>query len=254
MPVAGHVDPQRGPALAVHHAGQGRERREGRPRGPAQVHRPAGLATVGSRGRRRRSRWPGRPRSTAPRGDGRTGRLPAGSGRPARYRRRTSATGSPSLARAASRGRSRAGLAEAHRDGASQAWRPRQSRAQRGRRSPAGRPRPARYGRSPHRSALSSPSQRHLISMLPRFPRYATGACQCWHAPWFPRSRPGPRGAGRAPWGLSRHRLAQTVSAVERTAKVASATKIANQTTMPITLARATVPWPITSVVTFTTW
>ena len=68
----------------------------------------------------------------------------------------------------------------------------------------------------------------HLSPMLPR------------------RTRPGPR-AGRVP-------LPQTVSAVERTATVASPTKIANQTTTPITLTSAMLPWPITSVLILTIW
>ena len=68
----------------------------------------------------------------------------------------------------------------------------------------------------------------HLASMLPR------------------STRPGPR-AGRV-------NLRQTVSAVERTATVASATKIANQTTTPITLISATLPSPITSVLILTIW
>ena len=68
----------------------------------------------------------------------------------------------------------------------------------------------------------------HLPSMLPRL------------------TRPGPR-ADRVP-------LVQTVSAVERTARVASTTKIANQTTTPITLTSAMLPWPITSVQILTIW
>ncbi len=59
-------------------------------------------------------------------------------------------------------------------------------------------------------------------------------------------TRPGPR-AGRVP-------LAQTVSAVERTARVASTTKMANQTTTPITLTSAMLPRPITSVLILTIW
>jgi hypothetical protein len=91
--------------------------------------------------------------------------------------------------------------------------------------------------------------------MLPRFPGlngvHATGAYRCRHAPVVP---PCPGQAPVALAGSVSSWPAQTVSAVLRTAQVASATKIANQITMPITLARATVPWPITSVVTLTTW
>ena len=95
---------------------------------------------------------------------------------------------------------------------------------------------------------------------------YGLGLCRSWSvplaasadsadliaiAPHLPSmlsrlTRPGPR-AGRVP-------LVQTVSAVERTAKVASTTKIANHTTRPITLTSATVPRPMTSVLILTIW
>jgi hypothetical protein len=92
--------------------------------------------------------------------------------------------------------------------------------------------------------------------MLPRFRGLATGA----YRPVRPGYAPVP---GRAPewpagtsgsaelfWAL----WAQTVSAVPRTAQVARMTKIANQTTMPITLTSATLPTPITSVLILTIW
>jgi len=92
--------------------------------------------------------------------------------------------------------------------------------------------------------------------MLPRFPGlngvHATGG-----VPLPVRPRRFPPCPGQAPVALAGSVSswpAQTVSAVLRTAQVASTTKIANQITMPITLTRATVPVPITSVVTLTTW
>ena len=92
--------------------------------------------------------------------------------------------------------------------------------------------------------------------MLPRFRGLATGAYRRRYAPVTPRSPAGPPN-GRpelldfltlwTPW-------VQTVSAVPRTAQVARMTKIANQTTMPITLTSATLPRPITSVLILTIW
>ena len=79
--------------------------------------------------------------------------------------------------------------------------------------------------------------------MLPRFAARATGAYQCWYAPV----------SGKAPDWLAGSSV-QTVSAVERTAKVASTAKIANHTTMPITLTSATLPWAMTSVEILTIW
>jgi hypothetical protein len=95
--------------------------------------------------------------------------------------------------------------------------------------------------------------------MLPRFPGLAGPRHRGVPVPVRPVVPPCP---GQAPDALAGSVLfisgigagAQTVSAVERTARVASTTKIANQATRPITLTSAAVPWPITSVLILTIW
>ena len=91
--------------------------------------------------------------------------------------------------------------------------------------------------------------------MLPRFRGRATGAYRRRMPRLRPGSRPGPRmAAGTSGFSELLGSWVQTVSAVPRTAQVARMTKIANQTTMPITLTSATLPRPITSVLILTIW
>jgi hypothetical protein len=89
-------------------------------------------------------------------------------------------------------------------------------------------------------------------SMLPRFPARATGAYPSWYAP-VPGKAPDAL-AGSPGFTVPPPLGVQTVSAVERTAKVASTAKIANQTTRPITLTSATWPRAMTSVLILTIW